>query len=179
MPRPGKCGPLHKPVTVLMMSSGVLRLEALNVCCVLTSRVLLSDKSKVVSASKAETCSCFFKPVTLAAGVLAGRNGNVARLFLESLWRAVVDDAASTTDVQHGGSLAELRDALSDAFSRGPTRPLYVQTLQGFAIVDRGSWVPSDALVVAATASGSLLGGALQVPQLPCSPVDRSGSLCS
>jgi hypothetical protein len=104
----------------------------------------------------------------LAAGVLAGRNGNVARMFLESLWRAFADDAANANDVKRSaGSLAELRDALGDAFSRGPTRPLYVQILQGFAIVDRGSWVPPDALVVAATASGSLQAGALQVQNHP------------
>ena len=100
----------------------------------------------------------------LATGVLSGRNSGVARMFLESLWRALIDDAATAPDKKHsGGRLADLRDALSDAFSRGPTRPLYVQTLQGFAIVDRGSWVPPDALVVAATASGSLQSGALQV----------------
>ena len=88
----------------------------------------------------------------------------MARMFLESLWRAVVDEASSAAGGKHdGGGLAELRDALGDAFGRSPSRPLYVQTLQGFAIVDRGSWVPHAALAAAATASGSLQAGALQV----------------
>ena len=99
-----------------------------------------------------------------AAGVLSGRNGNVARMFLESLWRAVVDEATSAAGGKHsGGKLTELRDALRDAFGRSPSRPLYVQTLQGFAIVDRGSWVKPADLAAAATASGSLQAGALQV----------------
>ncbi len=99
-----------------------------------------------------------------AAGVLSGRNGNVARMFLESLWRAVVDEATSAASGKHsGGQLMELRDALRDAFGRSPSRPLYMQTLQGFAIVDRGSWVKPAHLAAAATASGSLQAGALQV----------------
>ena len=85
-------------------------------------------------------------------------------MFLESLWRAVVDEATSAAMGKHsGGQLAELREALSDAFKSRPARPLYVQTLQGFAIVDRGSWVKPTDLAAAATASGSLQAGALQV----------------
>ena len=85
-------------------------------------------------------------------------------MLLESLWRAVVADAAGEANGRHGGGqLAELRDALADAFDGGPSRPLYVQTLQSFAVVDRGSWVSPAALAAAATASGSMQAGALQV----------------
>ena len=65
--------------------------------------------------------------------------------------------------------LTSLRSSLRDAFERAPVHPQYVQSLQSFAIADRGSYVPSPVVAATALASGCLEAGALQVVLLTLS----------
>lgn len=100
--------------------------------------------------------------------MLAAREAGVARLWLESLWQAVVDPhpaqrGAAAAPPPPAAVLRGLRGALRDAFGRRPAHRRYVQSLQGFAIADRGSYVPSADAAAAAAASGSLQAGVLQV----------------
>ena len=105
--------------------------------------------------------------IALHTGVLAARDGDIARLWLEALWRSVVDPQPAKAGEPRvpppDSVLTGLRGALVDAFERGPTQRQYVQSLQGFSIADRGGYVPSAAISAAAVSSGSLQAGVLQV----------------
>ena len=99
--------------------------------------------------------------------MLAAREGDIARLWLEALWRSVVDPqpfkSGAVSNPPPAAVLSGLRGALQDAFERGPAQRQYVQSLQGFAIADRGGYVPSVAILAGALCSGSLQAGVLQV----------------
>lgn len=97
------------------------------------------------------------------AGVLASRDSLAAQLTVQALFKSVRSAAP--------GAVPGLRAALAAAFERRPRAAPYVGALQRLAIEDRGGAVAAEAAAGAASASGSLQAGALQVrPQIACSP---------
>lgn len=87
--------------------------------------------------------------------MLASRDSLAAQLTVQALFKAARTFAAP--------AIPGLRKALALAFERTPRSSVYVGALQRMAIEDKGGTVDAASVAEAATASGSLQAGALQV----------------